>query len=132
VLSAPIGVPLVIDVPGGTVDGWGHDTMSGFTRFNLSWRGPVTFIGSGANEWLRVLVWHPPIAAGVTADGAGGNDVLDGDRANDTLTGGDGDDKISAGAGDDQLDGGPGTDDLDGEAGDDTCLNGETVRSCEH
>jgi RTX calcium-binding nonapeptide repeat (4 copies) len=69
---------------------------------------------------------------GVTIDVRAGNDRVFGSAGNDTLTGGTGDDTVSGGRGDDSLDGGAGSDRVEGGAGDDTCLNGETLTSCEH
>lgn len=50
---------------------------------------------------------------------------------NDRITGLGGNDRFRGGSGDDWLDGGPGTDNLNGNDGRDTCLNGETLLSCE-
>lgn len=146
--SVPTGVPLIINVPAGTVDGWGHDTMSGLTLFQLSWPGPVTFIGSAADEVFfafstedvtadgaagnDVLAGDYVLIGSVTFDGGPGNDTLYGQASNDTLIGGDGDDHIDGFGGDDQLDGGAGTDELIGADGDDTCVNGEVLDTCEH
>jgi hypothetical protein len=74
-------------------------------------------------------------AAGLTADGEAGNDLitaaalkggvtLSGSGGNDTLTGGAGDDSLSGGDQNDQLSGAGGGDTLAGGNGDDTLLGG--------
>ncbi len=114
----PAGVPLNIDVPAGTVDGWGHDTISGITWFDGYWQGPVTFVGSDANEVLDISSG----ATDVTADGAGGNDLLAGeflDSGSVTLDGGPGNDKLFGADTNDTLNGGDGNDAIVANAGDD-------------
>ena len=64
-------------------------------------------------------------------DGGNGSDSLRGGNGNDTLSGGDGDDSLRGNSGDDNLDGGSGDDALKGGPGIDTCINGESVKSCE-
>lgn len=58
------------------------------------------------------------------------NDIRTG-QGHDRITGLGGNDRFRGGVGDDWLDGGAGTDKLDGNAGHDTCLNGESLISCE-
>ena len=152
-LSAPPSASLVINVVAGTVIGWGNDSFSDINAFGLiAWGGPVTFLGSPANDRFTIVYATTIVTAsggagndtlygaaplfggtqGVTIDGGPGNDHVSGNDGNDTLTGGTGDDTLSGRAGDDSLDGGAGSDSLDGGAGDDTCRNGETVTLCEH
>ncbi|OGY26727.1 MAG: hypothetical protein A2Z11_00300 [Candidatus Woykebacteria bacterium RBG_16_43_9] len=64
-------------------------------------------------------------------EGGAGSDGLQGGNGNDTLFGGSGSDGLKGGNGDDYLDGGDGNDGLKGGNGTDTCLNGESVSSCE-
>ncbi|OGY23968.1 MAG: hypothetical protein A2Y57_00650 [Candidatus Woykebacteria bacterium RBG_13_40_7b] len=63
--------------------------------------------------------------------GGEGSDDLKGEDGNDQLLGSSGSDSLKGGLGDDFLDGGGGSDALKGENGIDTCLNGESVKSCE-
>ncbi len=64
-------------------------------------------------------------------DGGNGSDGLKGGNGNDTLLGGPGSDGLKGGNGDDFLDGGVGSDGLKGGPGVDTCINGESVKTCE-
>jgi len=63
--------------------------------------------------------------------GGSGNDSLKGNHGNDRLYGEEGSDSLEGENGDDYLDGGPDSDSLKGENGTDTCLNGESVKTCE-
>ena len=64
-------------------------------------------------------------------EGGSGNDGLKGGNGNDVLMGGDGSDSLKGNNGDDSLDGGDGNDGLKGGPGIDTCINGESVKTCE-
>ena len=127
-----MGVALVIDVPAGTVDGPGHDTISDITEFSTRWPGPVSFTGSTANETLSVgnatiltasggagddYVYGGATQGGATIDGGTGNDHVYGTNAIDTLSGGADDDVLIGYRSADTLDGGPGIDLLGGGAG---------------
>jgi hypothetical protein len=92
----------------------------------------VLAFGDG-NDDLDLIQWAMSIA--VTADGGGGDDVLEGGTLGDQLTGGPGDDELygtggddilAGGAGDDYLDGGAGADTFDGGEGDDDLQAAET------
>ncbi|MEM7113296.1 MAG: ExeM/NucH family extracellular endonuclease [Chloroflexota bacterium] len=63
--------------------------------------------------------------------GDDGDDILDARDGEDHLEGGNDDDELKGGKGDDFLDGGADTDELDGHRGEDTCINGESLKSCE-
>src|SRR3989344_3534014 len=64
-------------------------------------------------------------------EGGSGNDTIRGGSDVDTLYGNEGNDNMRGNSGNDFLDGGPDTDVLNGNAGTDTCVNGETLNSCE-
>ncbi len=66
-----------------------------------------------------------------TIHGGDGNDELHGGSGKDRLYGENGNDKMYGDSNDDLLDGGTQSDKLYGNSGQDTCLNGETLSSCE-
>lgn len=80
----------------------------GYTAFAFMGSGNDTFIGSGADDWVR---------------GQGGADSLSGGAGNDTLRGEDGTDTIDGGAGNDMIfASGGGADVIDGGDGTDTLI----------
>lgn len=64
-------------------------------------------------------------------EGGPGNDNIRGGSDNDELYGQEGNDNMRGGSGNDLLDGGADTDNLHGNSGTDTCVDGETLTSCE-
>ncbi|MEM7116119.1 MAG: hypothetical protein AAF614_27020 [Chloroflexota bacterium] len=81
--------------------------------------------GDGGNDRIQAERGDDIVYGGM------GDDILDGHDGNDQLFGEEGDDELKGGKGDDLLDGGDNFDELDGGHDDDTCLNGEDLRSCE-
>lgn len=138
-------------VTGGTP---GNDFITGSSASEL-------IEGFGGNDWIWGGGGHDCIIAGPGKDrvsGGTGNDIvvagegedrIDGGTGNDKVLGGSGNDRISGGSGEDDLfgeagndrlsggsqndflDGGPDTDSLSGGSGTDTCVDGETLTSCE-
>jgi hypothetical protein len=83
----------------------------------------LVFAFADGNDDLDLIQWGMSIA--VTADGGGGDDVLEGGTLGDQLTGGPGDDELYGADGSDVLAGGAGDDYLQGDAGADTFDGGE-------
>src|SRR5919106_2081609 len=75
--------------------------------------GPVTLIGTGANE---VIIGSDH---GDYIDGGGGHDVICAGKGGDTVVGGTGNDRVFGEKGDDSIGGDAGTDNLYGGEGDD-------------
>jgi Ca2+-binding RTX toxin-like protein len=117
----------------------GNDSIDGGTGpldilFHPGAAGPLTIdltAGTASGEGTDTLIDIED------AEGSPGDDVMTGSAAANLLVGGEGNDQIFGLAGDDLLegDGDPGapsgTDTIDGGDGNDTCLNGETLTSCE-
>ncbi|MFC7495980.1 MULTISPECIES: hypothetical protein [unclassified Nocardioides] len=117
------GPPVTIDVPAGTVDGWGHDRFTGaISMFGGTGTGD-TFIGSDADELFsaafgtgrsRVRMGggddEANIAYGTVWAGPGSDAVRVG---NGTVHGGPGDDELLSYNGG-TLEGGPGDDEVRG------------------
>lgn len=100
-------------------------------------------LGHGGDDYIKGGSGDDCIVGGGGDDyikGGGGNDVIVGNEGEDKLKGGSGDDNIYGnedddrlygGSGDDYLDGGADNDYLKGGTGVDTCLSGETLKTCE-
>lgn len=94
-----------IDVPGGVVDGEGHDTFTGVNRF-IGSPGSDTFIGSdGDDTFFQAYDQGADLGTDVLT-GGGGDDLLSAERG--TIDGGAGDDVLRVGDG--TVTGGPGAD----------------------
>ncbi|HEX2196083.1 MAG TPA: hypothetical protein VHJ76_04075 [Actinomycetota bacterium] len=128
-----LGVQYDTDLDGGA----GSDTASYAFTFNdgvttVDLRTDSDTLGNTLTDVESVYgLGHNTMAI----HGDDGPNTLTGSGGNDEIFGYDGDDRLKGGFGDDLLDGGPGNDTLDGghpqHGGNDTCVNGETVTSCE-
>jgi len=99
--------PVTADLTSGTATGEGNDTLTDIENLSGSGNYGDHLVG---NDSANIL------------EGLGGDDRLEGRGGNDHLYGHEDNDNLDGGAGTDYLDGGPETD---------TCVNGETLVSCE-
>jgi len=110
------------------IDGGDNDDLiySGLGNDNIDGGGNNDKIyGNEGNDSLDGSAGNDEVYGGI------GNDNLVGGSGNDKLFGEEGNDTIKGSAGVDFLDGGPDTDNLHGGSNTDTCVNGETLSSCE-
>lgn len=112
VLGFPVvtGAPINFDLENGFVE-----TVAGVSQISgiesiTAFQGNVTITGTDADERFTALGPVSPLFAGVTFDGAGGNDILTGANFADTLIGGSGDDTVYGGQLNDTIFDGQGTD----------------------
>ncbi|OGM56746.1 hypothetical protein A2955_01810 [Candidatus Woesebacteria bacterium RIFCSPLOWO2_01_FULL_37_19] len=116
--------------------GDGDDEVDGGNKDDKIWGGIGNdeIDGGSGNDLIYGEEGDDEIDGGSQNDeihGGIGLDELEGGSGNDHIFGDADNDQIKGNSGNDILDGGTETDSLNGNSGTDTCVNGETLSSCE-